>query len=106
LIPSTTGAVHDLGLPRLCHDLTDAEWQLLAPLIPAPKLGGRPPLHDRRELLNPVEGVWGNIKGVERAILAADTFLEVTKAAERASSAPGGALAGVFVPAALRVVRW
>jgi len=24
-------------------DLTDAEWQLLAPLIPAPKLGGRPP---------------------------------------------------------------
>jgi putative transposase len=33
-------------------DLTDAEWQLLAPLIPAPKLGGRPPLHDRRELVN------------------------------------------------------
>ena len=30
-------------------DLTDAEWQLLAPLIPAPKPGGRPPLHDRRE---------------------------------------------------------
>src|SRR5829696_4227134 len=24
-------------------DLTDAEWQLLAPLIPAPKPGGRPP---------------------------------------------------------------
>jgi transposase len=33
-------------------DLTDAEWQLLAPLIPAPKPGGRPPLHDRRELVN------------------------------------------------------
>jgi transposase len=35
-------------------DLTDAEWQLLAPLIPAPKPGGRPPLHDRRELVNAI----------------------------------------------------
>jgi putative transposase len=33
-------------------DLTDAEWQLLAPLIPAPKPGGRPAVHDRRELVN------------------------------------------------------
>ena len=33
-------------------DLTDAEWQLLAPLIPPPKPGGRPPVHDRRELVN------------------------------------------------------
>jgi putative transposase len=33
-------------------DLTDAEWQLLAPLIPAAKPGGRPPIHDRRELVN------------------------------------------------------
>ena len=33
-------------------DLTDAEWQLLAPLIPAPKPGGCPAIHDRRELAN------------------------------------------------------
>jgi Putative transposase of IS4/5 family (DUF4096) len=33
-------------------DLTDAEWQLLAPFIPEPKPGGRPPIHDRRELVN------------------------------------------------------
>src|ERR687896_55558 len=33
-------------------DLTDADWQLLTPLIPAPKPGGRPALHDRRELVN------------------------------------------------------
>jgi transposase len=33
-------------------DLTDAEWQLLAPLIPAAKPGGRPAIHDRRELVN------------------------------------------------------
>jgi hypothetical protein len=33
-------------------DLTDAEWQLLAPLIPPPRPGGRPAIHDRRELVN------------------------------------------------------
>jgi putative transposase len=41
--------------PTRCRyptDLTDAEWQLLAPLIPAAKPGGRPPIHDRRELVN------------------------------------------------------
>jgi putative transposase len=40
--------------PRRAYatDLTDAEWQLLAPFIPTPKPGGRPPLHDRRELVN------------------------------------------------------
>jgi transposase len=33
-------------------DLTDAEWQLLVPLISAAKPGGRPAIHDRRELVN------------------------------------------------------
>jgi putative transposase len=37
---------------RYATDLTDREWALLAPLIPAPKLGGRPVVHDRRELVN------------------------------------------------------
>jgi putative transposase len=37
---------------RYPTDLTDAEWQLLAPLIPAAKPGGRPAIHDRRELVN------------------------------------------------------
>jgi putative transposase len=37
---------------RYRTDLTDAQWQLLAPLIPQPKPGGRPPLHQRRELFN------------------------------------------------------
>jgi putative transposase len=37
---------------RYPTDLTDAEWQLVAPLIPAAKPGGRPPIHDRRELVN------------------------------------------------------
>jgi putative transposase len=40
--------------PRRCYptDLTDQEWALLAPLIPAPKPGGRPAKHDRRELVD------------------------------------------------------
>jgi putative transposase len=33
-------------------DLTDAQWAILEPLIPPPKLGGRPPAHPRRELVN------------------------------------------------------
>jgi len=37
---------------RYPTDLTDREWALLAPLIPAPKPGGRPALHDRRELVD------------------------------------------------------
>jgi putative transposase len=37
---------------RYATDLTDREWALLAPLIPPPKPGGRPAVHDRRELVN------------------------------------------------------
>jgi putative transposase len=37
---------------RYPTDLTDAQWRILAPLIPAPKPGGRPAIHQRRELLN------------------------------------------------------
>jgi putative transposase len=37
---------------RYATDLTDREWALLAPLLPAPKPGGRPAVHERRELVN------------------------------------------------------
>jgi putative transposase len=37
---------------RYPTDLTDAQWALLAPLIPPPKPDGRPAIHDRRELVN------------------------------------------------------
>jgi transposase len=33
--------------------------------------------------LNPVEGLWANLKGIELANLAADALEEVTAAAER-----------------------
>src|SRR4029453_14319400 len=53
LIPSTTRKPPVTPTRRRYPtDLSDAEWQLLAPLIPAPKPGGRPPIHDRRELVN------------------------------------------------------
>src|SRR3954451_20509062 len=33
-------------------DLTDPEWKHLEPLVPVVKMGGRPPIHSRREILN------------------------------------------------------
>ena len=43
-------------MPRAAYatDLTDAEWELLKPLIPAAKPGGRPAAHDRRELVDAI----------------------------------------------------
>ena len=35
-------------------DLTDAQWQLLEPLIPAIRRGGRPARYSRREIVNAV----------------------------------------------------
>ena len=33
-------------------DLSDKEWRLLEPLVPAAKSGGRPARHTRREIMN------------------------------------------------------
>jgi len=35
-------------------DLNDDEWQILDPLVPAVKSGGRPAAHDRREIVNAI----------------------------------------------------
>ena len=40
--------------PAYPYDLTDAEWAILEPLVPAPRPGGRPPRHPRRELVNAI----------------------------------------------------
>ncbi|WP_162561500.1 transposase, partial [Salinispora mooreana] len=34
------------------HDLTDAQWQQLAVLLPAASVKGRPPKWDKRQLIN------------------------------------------------------
>ncbi len=43
-----------LPSPRKAYstDLTDAQWQLIEPLVPAAKAGGRPAKHERREIIN------------------------------------------------------
>src|SRR5271154_842028 len=35
-------------------DLTDKQWEILQPLIPAPKHGGRPRAVDMREVINTI----------------------------------------------------
>src|SRR5260221_13712453 len=41
-------------------DLSDGEWKHLEPLIPAPKIGGRPAKHSRREIVNAIRYVLRN----------------------------------------------
>jgi transposase len=36
------------------YDVSDDEWALLEPLVPAPVPGGRPPRHPRREIVNAI----------------------------------------------------
>ena len=38
--------------PSYSTDLTDAEWQILEPLLPAAKPGGRHRLYSMREIIN------------------------------------------------------
>jgi transposase len=42
---------------RYPSDLTDAEWAIVAPMIPAPRRGGRPRETDMREVMNAVRYV-------------------------------------------------
>jgi len=39
---------------RYPTDLTDAEWAILEPLVPAAKPGGRPVRHERREVVDAI----------------------------------------------------
>jgi transposase len=41
-------------------DLSDGEWKILEALIPAPKSGGRPVIHSRREIVNAIRYVLRN----------------------------------------------
>ena len=43
--------------PASPTDLSAAEWTILAPLVPAPLPGGRPPRHARREIVNAILSV-------------------------------------------------
>ena len=43
---------------RYPSDLTDEEWALLEPLVPAPKPGSRPAKVSRREVVNAIQKVF------------------------------------------------
>ena len=43
--------------PDYPSDLSDREWQLLEPLLPPPKPGGRPITYPRREIVNAIRYV-------------------------------------------------
>lgn len=49
-----TRAQHRRDAPRFPSDLTDAEWAVLEPLLPAPSPIGRPPCWPMREILNAI----------------------------------------------------
>jgi putative transposase len=46
-----------MARPRLRYttDLTDAEWQILKPLLPPAKTGGRPRKYPMREVINGIQ---------------------------------------------------
>jgi transposase len=50
----TTRAQHKRDGLRYASDLTDAEWAVLEPLLPAPAPVGRPPAWPMREILNAI----------------------------------------------------
>ncbi|WP_328709109.1 transposase [Microbispora hainanensis] len=39
---------------RYPSDLTDAQWEQIQPLLPAPNMDGRPEKHPRREIVNAI----------------------------------------------------
>ncbi|WP_158578965.1 transposase [Spongiactinospora rosea] len=39
---------------RYPSDLTDAQWELIEPLLPGPNTGGRPEKHPRRGIVNAI----------------------------------------------------
>lgn len=48
----TTRRHHSRQTPRYASDLTDAEWDLIAPYLPPPERKGRPRAHAMREIVN------------------------------------------------------
>ena len=55
----TTRRQHSRACLRYETDLTDAEWAVIEPLIPAPEPRGRPPVWTPREILNAIFYVLG-----------------------------------------------
>jgi putative transposase len=50
----TTRRQHNRDHLRYGSDLTDAEWEIIAPYLPAPAATGRPRRWPRREIMNAI----------------------------------------------------
>lgn len=46
---------HSRKTGRYPSDMTDREWALIAPLLPAPRPGGRPRTVNLREVMNAIQ---------------------------------------------------
>ena len=57
---ATSRAQHNRDDLRFASDLTDAEWAVLAPLLPSPSLVGRPPTWPMRDI---VEAIFYVLRG-------------------------------------------
>ena len=57
---ATSRAQHNRDDLRFASDLTDAEWAVLAPLLPSPSLMGRPPTWPMRDI---VEAIFYVLRG-------------------------------------------
>jgi transposase len=66
-----TRAEHDRDELRYPSDLTDAEWQILAPLLPPPAETGRHRSWPMREMMNAIFFV---LRGVVRGACCRNTF--------------------------------
>ncbi len=87
------------------HDLTDAQWQRLAALLPAASVKGRPPKWDKRQLIDgirwririgspwrdvPAEyGPWQTIYGLFRRWQRDGTWDKILAASQAAGDAQG-----------------
>ena len=87
------------------HDLTDAQWAALAPLLPATPVRGRPPKWTRRQLIDgirwririgspwrdvPAEyGPWQTVYGLFRRWQRDGTWEQILAAAQAVADAAG-----------------
>ncbi len=69
---------------RYASDLTEGEWELIAPFLPPPKPVGRPRTTDLREVVDPVYrddrlSVGATAEGLSAAVDGAALFLRLAR---------------------------
>jgi transposase len=96
--------VHTISVTRR-HDLTDAQWTVLEPLLPAPKRSGRPSLFSKRQLIDGIRwrvragtpwrdvpvcyGSWSAVYGLFRRWQRDGTWARIVTALQALADAAG-----------------